>query len=358
MKRWLFFCDTTYQLYTIITIITSSNEAVQADLVVKHGFTDSHKYVSRAVHEKIFDRVYEYTIKASSNRFSAKAEDINKLVFSKTWLKKNLGFDFRSYDSFFAANLDDNVALALYATTEFKDFCLFEDGTGSYRGNIINDYMSWKRKGLLQISHPRKTYFQIDKMLLFAPEISSSTACSSYEKIQASKDNRIEHVFEYKDSDVYDKKIIFLDQSYALDRPAEITAKRKEQDQLLSQSLSPYLNRLVLRPHPRMPEGSIEVLNIDNVRNLWEIECVRKICDKHVLISIYSSAAFQPALVSNKRPSLIFLYKLYAFLYSKEQLEQVENHIQRFSKKLNYNNIFTPKSWEEFRFALTICTQE
>ena len=352
MKNCLFFCDTTYQLYTIITIITTSNETVHADLVIKHGFTDSHKYVSKAIQERLFDNVYEYSIDQSKSRFSAKVEDIGKIVFSKKWLKKNLDFAFREYDCFYAANLDDNVALALYATATFKEFNLFEDGTGSYHGDIINDYMSWKRRTLLKLSHPGKRYFNIDRMLLYAPEISLSTACKTFDQLHATQDERIERVFEYRDTDLYDSRIVFLDQSYALDRPAEITAKRKEQDKILTNCISAYLDTLVLRPHPRMPEGSIVVKNIDTTRNLWELECVRKITDEHVLISIYSSAAFQPILVSQKRPTLIFLFKIYDFLYSEDQMLQIESHIKRFMDKLNYRNIYVPKSWKEFKSVI------
>lgn len=78
MKRWLFFCDTTYQLYTIITIITTSNETVHADLVIKHGFTDSHKYVSKIIQERLFDNIYEYSIDQSRSMIFAKVEDIGK----------------------------------------------------------------------------------------------------------------------------------------------------------------------------------------------------------------------------------------------------------------------------------------
>lgn len=352
MKRWLFFCDTTYQLYNIVTIIAASNEHIEADLVMKHGFTNSYKYITRAIQERLFDHVYTYSIDQNRSRISAKVEDIRKLILSKNWLKKNLNFVFQEYERFYAANLDDNVALALYATVPFKEFCLFEDGTGSYHGDIINDYMSWKRRSVLKCLHPGKRYFKVDRMLLYAPEISVSSACEKKERLQATMDDRVQSVFEYRDMDLYNNKIVFLDQSYAMDRPAEITAKRKEQDRFLEEYLSPFFDNLVMRPHPRMLEGSVKVKNIDTTLNLWEMECVRKITDKHVLISIYSSAAFQPVLLSQNRPTLIFLYKIYNFLYSSDQLLQINEHIRRFTDKFNYKNIYIPENWEEFKSCI------
>lgn len=358
MKNYLFFCDTTYQLYTIITIVTSFQEEVHADLVVKHGFTDSKKLVDRIRNEAIFERIYEYSVDDSShNKIVNKVEDVSKLILSKRWLKRNLDFEFHSYDRFYAANLDDNVALALYATVTFSEFYLFEDGTGSYRGNIIEDYMSWKRRALLKLFHPGKKYFQIDRMLLYAPEISLSTACEHLDKLYTRNDDRVARIFEYRANELYKNKIIFLDQSYALDRAIEITEQRKLQDRILEEELKLYSENVLLRPHPRMPEGSIDVCRIDDVRNLWEIECEKQITNGHILLSIYSSAAFQPALVGSKRPTLVFLYKIYPFLYREDQLKQIDDHIQRFKEKLNYSNIYIPRDWDEFGSVMADCFQ-
>lgn len=358
MKRLLLFCDTTYQLYTILTIIFSSKESINADLIVKHGFSDSYKLIERIKEKNIFNKIYEYQVHDSDgSKLSKKIEDLKKLILSREWLKRHLVFAFDKYDRYYAANLDDNVALALYATTQFSEFYLFEDGTGSYHGNIIEDYMNWKRRGLLKFFHPCKRYFRIDGMLLFAPEISISTACSHYMKLESIEDDRLSDIFEYKENKLYENKIVFLDQSYALDRPNVITNQRKVQDELLRKRLNPFIEQVVLRPHPRMPEGSIDVPVVDTIRNFWEIECVRQIRECNILLSIYSSAAFQPAIVAHEFPTLVFLYRIYRFLYSEDQINQIEKHIERFTQQLGYTNVYVPNTWDEFSTVLSTCYQ-
>lgn len=335
MNKDLFYCDTAYQVFTSLNIILSNHLTEKPDIVVYHQFNGSAELCIRLKQEELFDNIYE--VYPSSSEI----KDILRLVCCKSFLAKEVGFKHNKYETFYCATLDTNASLAIYSSAKYNKCVLYDDGTGSYRGNIIWDNMTKKRFLFMKFFHLWVKYFEFQKYLLYSPQMSLTKACEEKEKIDFHYSEIMERVFDYKSNDLYENKIVFLDQPYTNEKI------RSPYDKKLGLILEKITGKgIIIRLHPRMKKGSISCGDIDVNNNLWELECKNQISNNNILISIYSTAMFQPSLVMGLNPTLIFLFELYDDLYSKEQKEQINKHIKRYQEIFRSTKIYIPTNWD------------
>ena len=87
---------------------------------------------------------------------------------------------------------------------------------------------------------------------------------------------------------------------------------------------------------------------IDDGKNMWEMECLNSIRDDHILISCCSTAQLTPKIVGGKEPYIFFLHR---FLLDDESAikkgleNMIENLTALYSDK---SKILIPNSVEEF----------
>ncbi len=334
MKKVLFYCDTSYQVLTVINIILGREEKASYDLVLYHQFYNSDIICEKLKQSGLFKKIYDaYPPKS-------KKADLLRLVKCKKHVEE-IGVR-GIYDEIYFAILDTHSSLALYTSCIYKEAFLYDDGIGSYRGNIVFDCLGWKRHLLLKTFHPLSTYFKFSKYLLYSPALSNTLL--NKEKIIFHQSSIIEKIFGYKENHLYSRRVVYIDQPYNLS--AEIKRHKEDGETKINIFLEPLSDELILRLHPRSVESCIKCGIIDSYRNTWEIECVRQITNEHVFISIFSTAMFAPAIFLNKRPHLIFLYKLFKGIYTEKQIEGIDSFLSRFKKSHYAVKIDVPENWD------------
>ncbi len=350
--KHLFYCDTGYQIFTVLNLLDQLHLETGADLVIYGQFAKADTLYNHLKDAHIFENIYFI----KPYRKKSKWGELSELLWAKHSVRKRIPeFQLKKYDIFYAAILDTNISLALYCTINFTSFIVFDDGTGSYHGNIIEDYISRKRRMVMRFScSKRKMNFAVDKFYLYSPTLSKSTIDSNFEKIDVSRSTIIDDVFNYVHNNMYKKEYVFLDQ------PSLFKSKEMDEyDEHTRDILSKYLiDKMVVRKHPRKRETIFSVFPTDSVQNQWELECCRQLTDAHVLISVFSTASFQARILAGKRCHLILLFELYRRTYTDEYYTEIKKYVKEFSNCFEDTIVSVPNSWEEFDSLLSIICRE
>ena len=329
--RVLFYCDTYYQVFTAMNIIISRYSKSRCDIAIYHQFQKADSLIQQLSNSSLVENVFEFYPPKS------KADDIIRLIKSREYIRK-CGIRNTVYSDVFFACLDTNASLALYSSLKYDKCFLFDDGTGSYRGDIINDYMSWKRRILLKTAHPAKHFFNFDTYYLYAPEISKTQIKIPKEKISVIESDELLKIFRYIKNDKYSKRFVFLEQPYD-------QGKREKYDCELNNLLKRYVgNKLVVRLHPRMKLTNISVGEVDTINNAWELECIHQIENNNILVSIFSTAVFQPKLIANKDAKIILLFRIYKDIYTDLQRKEIEEYVKEFQNVYPCVTVFIPEN--------------
>ena len=164
--------------------------------------------------------------------------------------------------------------------------------------------------------------------------------------------NLIKRVFAYDDSnELYLKySIIYLMQpnDYGL---LEIDRINLQIEQILGSKEG----KCIARPHPRQENILNSVIYMDYSRDIWELLCVDKISDNHILISMCSTAQLIPKMLFNKEPYLIFTYKLFKNVLPNEVYNKIENMVENIkSVYQDKTKIYVPTNIEEVQMCLKI----
>lgn len=340
MKKCLFYCDTPFQVFTAINVVQEFYLDSGCDLVLYHQFHNSHRLKECIEKCHVFSHIYD-AFPATS-----KISDIERLIFSKRYIKREIGIKDLHYDEIFFSMLDTNTSLSLYSGLQYSNAVLFDDGAFSYYGGTIHDYINWKRYGLLKISHPHKHFFNFKKIFQYLPELSGNVP---YKKIKLvfNFSNLFDLVFDYKENDIYKKPIVYFDHSYKSER-------KDYYDQIIIEKLEGISSSLVTRIHPRIKESPFMQFNCDKGQNMWEVECAHQITNQHILISVYSTALFTPTMLYNKTPHLIFLYKLCKEMYDEVTYNRIDDHVMRFKKMYHSVPVSVLSEWNELYDLLKI----
>ena len=340
MKRVIFYCDTIYQVFTALNIIIDKHNEQECDIALYHQFNSSQELSRKLSNCRLINNVYDFY--PPNN----KKEDVQRLIKSNKHLTSANIRDL-SYDMAYFACLDTSTSLALYSSLRCKKYLLYDDGTGSYRGNIINDNMSWKRRLVLKLTHPLRDFFRFDKYYLYSPEISRTEITILKEKINVHDNSDIKKIFGYVENDLYKGKAVFLEQPY-------IKEYRAKNDEIVNEVLGKYLsNNIIIRLHPRMKESNFAIGAIDDINNLWELECIHQIDSDNVLISIFSTAVFQPRIIAEKDLHIILLYKLYREVYDDNDRSNIDAYVNTFITAFPLTDVFVPESIDQLESALS-----
>ena len=335
MKRYLFYCDTPYQIFTALNTSQGFSQDVSIDVVIYHQFLHSSEYSERLRKLSLFKNIFD------AYPATSKIKDIFRLVFSKRYLLKDIGIRNFKYDKIFFSKLDTNSALALFSAIDYKEACQYEDGMFNYVGGKIEDDVNWKRRLLLKCSHLGVKYFEFSETYLFSLRMLSHYV-PNLKEIKIQNAQILDDVFGYKENDFYRLPYIYLDQPY---KGKE--GLKSEFDRITSKYLCDISDGIVVRLHPRQKQSCIPCSQYDQCTNLWELECFHTISNRHVLISTLSTAQFLPYTMCNKHPHLIFLYKLADGLVANDMMEKFDQAIKQL-KSLKYGaQIDIPSTWEE-----------
>ncbi len=354
-----FVCDTPYQVLNAInfTVNEFRGSAGGADLYLYHQFKNSEQISKRIRDSKLFATVYDVKPYKNNKAWYTKIRTLKRMVFTERTLKAHIAgrgdFVHKAYDSL-AMSFFTHFTLGLRQLNPDANVLLLEDGTGSYFGNIEKDYRSglfnfYNRlfmNGALDY-HPQRLYVN-------NPALCTSTVAKEVCALPKLNENNpalktIEFVFDYQDNSVYaDKQIVYLTQPLN-----EVKNNIPGAHEAVLNELEPYRNETIVRLHPRQNKAATSSFAVDEVNNLWELECVHCIGGGHVLLAAFSTAQFAPKLLCDTEPYLIFLYKLFFTELDSEYWRGTAALIERFRALYRQpEKIFVPENVDEITNCL------
>ncbi|MBS6835630.1 MAG: hypothetical protein DBY41_05985 [Clostridium sp.] len=348
-KRNLWICDTPLQTMNCLNYVYHTrNSDIENDLCIVGQFMEAQTICTRIKSKNLFNNVYflnpDNRGKNESNlhwyiwrmySYLFPKKEIEKCM--KPCTKELIG-----YDCIWSSVVTCLVA-AVLQENKYADFRLFDDGIGSYTGNIIENAIGWKHRLFSLIF--RKGSNRVSPSLLYVnnPNYCNSTSAKKIEKLpEWDKDylNFANSIFGYDNTDIA-QKIVLLTQ------PNDSGKSAKKFD--VVKYLQQFSDHVIVRPHPRDRNLTrYKGFVIDESKCLWEMRIANIDIENKVLISDFSTAQITPKMLFDKEPILIFteyLNQEEKGTINPESIEMIENIKKNYRDK---KRIIVPKTYGAF----------
>ncbi len=221
------------------------------------------------------------------------------------------------YDIIYSTWPDDMV-LQLLICNKGAEHVLYDDGLGSHSYDMFEfgrnpDTMErFKRYGLdIEKFRPKRILLSWSEKVGNGYKVEVLPMLKEQEELK----KLLEFVFGYKETDLYrNNRYVFLSQPYAKDD--RLNAGREQLVQKEAKCfkvMNSLLGSFVMRLHPAeqvSERQSIPGAELDQINNMWELQCLNDIEDDSVLIGLLSTAQYTPKYLLGKEPYVLFLYKV------------------------------------------------
>ncbi len=316
MSRKVFICNTVFQVL-VATWINHKyfRDCKDTDIIISNHMNGA---------SDISDRMQQYG--EFANTYFVESLDVARYRIPEThfshmkneinpgeYIKRTFGIDF-AYDHIFVSNLDGFTKQFFSAAVKENpnvNVHIFEDGLSTYS----KLFGSWFRdsgrpnydllRGVVYDYVYRKKYIKdyIKDIWLLTPELlqwNPEVSVKTVEKINPKDEIYLEicnKVFGYYDSkDVYDKKYIFMEESFFAD------GKEIPDVELVNQIAQQVgKENIMVKIHPRNPVNRFEKLGYKTNRDTgipWELICMNMTdLDEKVLLTVSSNSILNPIMI-------------------------------------------------------------
>lgn len=302
-------CNTPYQVLNMVNLFFHDNSYGDVDLYLIDRFTTSHKLYGKLKDVSFIKNVYY--IMPNPDIVDTRWSTILKMISPKRY-KEHYKIDEwkiiqQDYDYLFYGDLEPLGRIIEDANPNVKAY-VYDDGWGSYFGNILFDYKSKKVQLVEKIFGVGVSRSNIQGLFVNGKNISKSNVSKNIYQLPSMNDPEFaefaKDVFDYKDNDSL-RNHRFLIMDYPMERIKEYNGYD------LINVLKIYEgNNCLYRIHPCSQSKKDIDIAVDNTYNLWELDCQYSITDDHVLVGYYSTSQFMPKIIADKEPYLILTYKL------------------------------------------------
>ena len=324
MKKILFICNTPYQVFTATWLKITEFFKDDVDIVVSDHMSKSEKLFENIKHAHLFGNVYYVKTKEYRDMPGSSQNKWVMLFHPCKILKKYINIK-KKYDILCVANLDRFTKLCFCAVANdrfYKYFnrnlkiYLYEDGTSTYSKYIENGYNSCKLTGKHKqfFKNRRVIYGNLEKVYVYEPRCMLWKPEAKVKKIKSVDSqnetfkNVINLIFEYeKMSDIYDRKYIFMEESFFADK-VEID------DVSLLESFAKIVGKdnIMVKIHPRNAVNRFEDLGYKTNKDTfipWELIILNQDISSKVLLTISSTSILNPIRLFGINVRAYSLYK-------------------------------------------------
>lgn len=353
-------CNTPFQVLGALNIVINNLYDGDFDLYLYGEFRDADSIYQNLTNLRIFNKIYYW--KENKKRHKSKIHTFFNLINMNCLLRDFVfsddSFKTEAYKKVF---IGDSNFIGVYLTQKNKtaDLILFDDGIGSYIGNALFDTIG-KLHYILGITFNLGIFkYKVSKLLINNMAFCKSTITNNVEQLPILNSENIVYdiakkVFTFNmDSPILRKTVVYLGQ------PLEEKQGYNGKTSLFFLDYIPSLkNKIIVRAHPRQCMEDFNNCEIDNINNMWELECINSITNSHILLSFCSTAQIMPKLISDKEPYIIFLFKLFVDSY---ETNEYKNDIAIYeSIKSIYRDkekVFLPENLEDLRLFINKISQ-
>lgn len=305
MKDILILCNTVYQIIVATWIVECYYKNDNIDIIISDHMNEGKKISENIKNTDKFRKVY-YSETLEYARWKGK---YHSRIYPKWYRIRRLCPLGRKYDEILIANLDAFSQLIYpYAIKDGGKLYLYEDGTATYSKVVEKYYNSCKS------SHRQNIYGNVKGIYLFTP----NHMCwkPDFDKIKIpyiSRKNKkyiefLNKIFDYANMrDVYDKKYIFMEESYAADGI-------KIDDVELVKNIANIVGKenIMVKIHPRNRENRFYNIGFKTNINTsipWELIILNNDFSDKVLITIASSSVLNPIILFGEKAKVRIMYK-------------------------------------------------
>ena len=339
-----FICGTPLQILGCIDLVFHQMETdgAKPDLYLRHDFNGSGELAQRLAVADIFDNVFQIGV-PNGKPFSIRGNESDALPERPlNLLCQQIGeaySDFiQSYTKLVFTYPYDTVK-ALYCLNPHAEIVTFEDGIGSYFGDILT------ANGGALLPHPQKLYLWDAHMYTgnLISDVRSLPSMSSDPAMQLIV-AEIFNITAQSLAPYKGKRCVYLTQ------PIDGKPERKKELRETVAALKPWRTITVIRRHPRDNSPEMPDFTYDCENAQWELLCLSGIVDStSVLVSSISTAQLSPKLLHDSEPTLIFTACLNGRAATQGELSVIDTirHAYRDDSK-----IIVPRTNNEFCTAL------
>lgn len=322
----------------------------EKDLFYRNFSEETDQILKKIKEYHIFDNIYEFNLVNKKNKIKYYINDFIQAVFPKRFVdglvKGNIDITDKAYDYItITSGTEFEVALTRIFTQ--ADTIAYDDGLGSYIGDIVHDHklnIIWRLLGRrtdkiqpieLYVNNAGFCQSTLSDVIKEFPSL--NTCGKEYRQM-------ISEIFYKSGKSTYQSKsIVYLTQPY------------DEIDKGLSESVRKAVDKLkqfekcgIVRKHPR-DNMNIDIgFQQDCTNSIWELVCDKEITNKHILISLCSTAQIMPKILYGKEPWIVFLYEMFSYKNNpnvKRTFAQITDRIK--AAYVDKNKICIPKSEDE-----------
>lgn len=326
MNRQLFVCNSVYQVLVAMWIKYIYHQREVSDLIISDHMNGAKTLTENIKKTGIFDQVY-YVESSAFARHKILFDRKQRIMMSmcpqhvlKNFVKLNA-----KYTELYMANVDFFSQLlfdALAHQYSRLKLIIFEDGLFTYSRLYEEDYKSTYipvksliKKWLHSIVYRKKTiYGNVTKLLVFNPENMvwiPEFQVEQLKKIDSQDDTfrkLCNQAFAYdKSTDVYDKKYIFLEESFFAEG---VQIDDLEVIEKLAERVG--RDKIMVKIHPRNPHNRFLELGYKTNQDTsipWELIIMNVDMSDKVLITISSSSILNPILILGQGVKAYSIYE-------------------------------------------------
>lgn len=348
-------CTTPFQIYAALCIAQRSLETI--DLYIGNRFSNSQMIAENLSSSSYFNRVNYIDQDILLNDRSKKNRYLKRIRLAK--LYKNIDrvmetiLENRLYDRIYISN--NAVVCRLFALYHIKhnkgcEVIYYDDGVGTYCNPEITQFSQIERcfQRLFIDQHITNDSYSY---CLFAPELFKKCISVRGEKISKNEplsrneinDKSLRDVFGVSTIPELEESVIVLDTLKTVEfNPDGIAIINAFYRELYSR----IPNNIIFKKHPKDEEFNDQFPHFDNPSIPFELITYYRDISNKIIITNMSSAAFNPKLLFDQEPYIIFLFKIMRpYMYTNADIEAMVSRLKELytdSKK-----IYIPKSFDE-----------
>lgn len=323
--RFLFTVSTPLQLYyASVIVLEKLKQTDNADLLLTEQFPNAYEISQKLVRLGLFSNIHVCRTKFTQAEFYSM--QLNAYLGRSKYLPETLKMEHYDYFAIsMPAAVNSSIYLGLKKTNPNISVILFEDGTGTYNGEVFRNasYLGSIPVGIPEPSLRTKLYRAVfgrlpKKLNSYTPSmiIVRQPKLLTY-KPSFPIEKATPHLDKHKDislcfgqvpsKTIAPKSIIFIDPART---EGEAIGSQDAIDNLIEHS-SKLKASIFIREHPRTTiSTSKKSLGSDLTGGLWETFVIEHDLSSCLLVGYGSTAQLAPAMEDAGKPALLLLFKL------------------------------------------------
>ena len=257
----------------------------------------------------------------------------------------------RSYGRVYASGAS-GIVPAMMKLNPSAELVLYDDGSGSYKGNLITEAHGRLARIFGRVFHVGVYVCRPSKLLVNNTEMCRSVAVP---KDRIFPMPQIDEEFAALCREVFGDERSSYRRVVWLSQPIDGVKGVAEARDITRSFLLPYRDKVTVRMHPRDNDAEFyRDFDVDNGNDMWELRLLElgDDADDLILIGSYSTAQINPKLLFGKEPTCVFLCNLNTE-YPQGKLASINQNIDDLRKSYsNPEKIYVPKTTDELKSVL------